>query len=1077
MNTTTTFNHTHARQLLERASLAELFTEELGWERYAEKLPVRVNDHSYSLQGIAQKRGLAVFTCAATHGHPIPGRQLRNAIEAQVAQRVHEHLIIFINADRTAQVWHWVRKLPGHPVAHREHRYRSGQPGDSLLQKLEQIAFSLDDEANIESVDVTSRVRAAFDIERITKRFYDRFQGEHNALLVFLSGIPDAGLQRWYASVLLNRLMFLYFIQKKGLLAGDVNYLQHQLTRSAAQGNDRYYLDLLCPLFFNGLARRPNERTPAIHALLGDVPYLNGGLFQRHQIEQRYGEEIRLPDAAFERLFAFFEQYHWHLDERPLRADNEINPDVLGYIFEKYINQKQMGAYYTKEDITEYIGCSTIIPYLLDQVVQQHPESWNAVLATLQADPDRYTHPAARYGTTRELPELIAAGIEDVRQRDAWNEETPEDCGLPGEIWRETVARRERYTNLTRSIIDGNCTTTADLVTANLDLRQLAHDLIEQHATAPALLTIWQTITQMSVIDPTCGSGAFLFAALNILEPLYDACLERMEHYLEDAEGDSTDACSTYAEFRSTLARVGSHPNRRYFILKSIIVNNLFGVDIMEEAVEICRLRLFLKLVAQIDEPDQIEPLPDIDFNIRAGNTLVGFATYADVERAVTSADTGQLKMIFDDTMEQIEARATEVDALFTNFRQNQTIESDTIDGQAKQLLQDRLNALKDELNQYLAREYGVDPKKDVAYQRWRETHQPFHWFVEFYGILKQGGFDVIIGNPPYVAYSKVRRDYTVRGYTTEPCGNLYALTIERALALVRSGGWCGMIVPIASVSTEGMAELQQRYGHLAQWHSHYAVRPGKLFVGVDMNLTISLFCNVTDERHCYGTGYRRWSSGAKSDRPFIFTTLSYVRNPHLNDHANLYPKLGSPIEAHILRRMLAHGRKLGQYVRPDGIAIYYHSGGRYWRKALLEKLSSHYKPINVNAKLAPIAFGLLNSQLFYWYWISNSNCMDVVSREVLKLPVFPLETVDPAPFAELQERLLQAYATSTTTRVRRGERIRVKEVNFDVQRAKPVIDDIDRHLAQHYGLSASELDFILNYDIKYRTGRDSQSG
>ena len=64
--------------------------------------------------------------------------------------------------------------------------------------------------------------------------------------------------------------------------------------------------------------------------------------------------------------FTFFERYQWHLDDRPLRNDNEINPDVLGYIFEKYINQKQMGAYYTKEDITDYISKNTIIPFLLD---------------------------------------------------------------------------------------------------------------------------------------------------------------------------------------------------------------------------------------------------------------------------------------------------------------------------------------------------------------------------------------------------------------------------------------------------------------------------------------------------------------------------------------------------------------------------------------------------------------------------------------------------------------------------------------------------------------------------------------
>src|SRR5438094_1130771 len=90
-----------------------------------------------------------------------------------------------------------------------------------------------------------------------------------------------------------------------------------------------------------------------------------------------------------------------------------------------------------------------------------------------------------------------------------------------------------------------------------------------------------------------------------------------------------------FSDFRDTLARVEQHPNRDYFILKSIIIGNLYGVDIMEEAVEICKLRLFLKLAAQVERAEHIEPLPDIDFNIRAGNTLVGFASYDEVREAV----------------------------------------------------------------------------------------------------------------------------------------------------------------------------------------------------------------------------------------------------------------------------------------------------------------------------------------------------------------------------------------------------------------------------------------------------------
>jgi hypothetical protein len=269
------------------------------------------------------------------------------------------------------------------------------------------------------------------------------------------------------------------------------------------------------------------------------------------------------------------------------------------------------------------------------------------------------------------------------------------------------------------------------------------------------------------------------------------------------------------------------------------------------------------------------------------------------------------------------------------------------------------------------------------------------------------------------------------------------------------------------------MRELQALYGTALQWHSHYAVRPGKLFAGVDMNLTISLFQKTNQVGRGYTTKYHRWSNGRNTDRKHLFTTLTYVNNPDFPTNANSFPKLGSPVEINILSKMLMHGRKLRQYVVPLGITLYYHSGGRYWRKALPSKLSSHYKPITIQSTLSPVVFALLNSQLFYWYWISNSNCMDLVSREVLELPVFPLTNADVVRFTKLEQRLLSAYYENSTTRLRQGERISVEELNFDVQQAKPLIDEIDHLLAKNYGLSEDELDFILNYDIKFRVSRE----
>jgi len=114
---------------------------------------------------------------------------------------------------------------------------------------------------------------------------------------------------------------------------------------------------------------------------------------------------------------------------------------------------------------------------------------------------------------------------------------------------------------------------------------------------------------------------------MNILEPLYEACIEKMEQFTAEAP-------RKYKFFHKVLADANSeeHPNLQYYIYKSIILNNLYGVDIMHEAVEIAKLRLFLKMVGAVDinfrKPNfGLEPLPDIDFNIKAGNTLVGCAT------------------------------------------------------------------------------------------------------------------------------------------------------------------------------------------------------------------------------------------------------------------------------------------------------------------------------------------------------------------------------------------------------------------------------------------------------------------
>ena len=1073
-----------AREQLRNFDLPPLFNQ-LGWDLYSQTLPIRVGEVEYVLTGCAEKRGMVVFYYSAPPEDDIPDYTTRSKIEREVTKSVHEHLIIFTNHEKTTQIWQWVKREAGRPAQRRELNFDpTRQEGEALIQRLESITFSLEEEEGLTLVDVTSRVRAAFDVERVTKRFYDYFKKEHDVFLQFLAGIPDEEMQRWYVSVILNRLMFIYFIQKKGFLNDDPDYLQTNLLRSREYGADQYYRTFLCPLFFEGFAKPKNERSREMTRLLGNVPYLNGGIFQKHQIEAHHGESIQIPDAAFERLFTFFERYQWHLDDRPLKNDDEINPDVLGYIFEKYINQKQMGAYYTKEDITDYIGKNTIIPLLLDfarkncKIAFVPPAGSNSatVWKLLVEDPDRYIYDAVKHGTELELPPEIDAGVKNVSKRTQWNTLAPSEYALPTEIWREVVARRERYHEIHRKLSKGEIHEVNDLITYNLNLRQFAQDIIENCEGPDLLRAFWKAIKNVTILDPTCGSGAFLFAALNILEPLYEACLDRMGAFVDELQfSEKKPHPKKFAEFREILHRVEQHPNRKYFILKSIIINNLYGVDIMEEAIEICKLRLFLKMVAQVDDVHNIEPLPDIDFNIQAGNTLVGYATYDDVNRAVT-----ENKIDFDNVMNEIEEKAEDVEILYKEFQEQQTKHGGRVTPTDKQNLQEKLTALAEELNRYLAEEYKVHPKKEGDYQEWLSSHKPLHWFTEFYAILKNGGFDVIIGNPPYVKYSKVRKEYRITSYETESCGNLYTLIAERSLKLLKSAGMCSMIVPISAFSNRSMREFQEHLKKYPTLHiSNFHQRPAQLFHGVLQRLSIFHINNSKIQKaNIHTTSVIRWYTEA---REILFNNLKYHLTPQFKQRIF---KVGNNIENSILEKYRDH-KEIGMHLLPisqanNNFVAYRTAGGGYWWTFLNSKFQTESLSNKIayfaNPYDARVFMATLNSSLFWWYYLTSYDLFNLKDYMIFSFQFnYPENKPLERDLIYLAERL-QTELLGNAIQYRIESKTRGSSYTFTYQNShsKSTLDQIDRVLANHYGFTDEELDFIINYDIKYRMGLGS---
>jgi hypothetical protein len=926
----------------------------------------------------------------------------------------------------------------------------------------------------------------SFDVDRVARRFYDRFQAERTAFLKFLKGIAVAGDAAWYASLMLNRLMFIYFIQKKGFLDGDPTYLRNRLRRvQAMKGKDSFltfYRHFLLRLFHEGLGQHPDQRKKNLDELLGQVPYLDGGLFDVHDLERTY-PDIQIADAAFEQLFDFFDEWRWHLDERRLRDDREINPDVLGYIFERYINQKQMGAYYTKEDITGYIARNTILPFLFNAAKKQCVAAFQpggALWRLLRDDPDRYIHASVRKGADLLLPSAVEEGLADVSHRRSWNMPAAPEYALPTETWREHVVRRRRCHELRDKLKVGDIYDINDLITHNLDICLFAEDAIANCEGPELLRAFYQALEKITVLDPTCGSGAFLFAALNILEPLYEACLDRMQGFVEDMERlGGARRPEQFADFRKVLDEAARHPNRRYFILKSILVNNLYGVDIMEEAVEICKIRLFLKLIAQVESPWQIEPLPDIDFNVRAGNTLVGFVSREELvglRKDRIPFDAAEVKAILD--------QAKKVEKGFAVLRRLQVqFGATALDySEAKKGLQTKLANLRSELDRYLAGEYGVDLDESKEFHKWRDSHRPFHWLAEFYGIMSEGGFDVIIGNPPYLERRKLGGLYTVKGLQTGTCRDIYAWVVERTLSFRASEGKLGLIVPVSLTSSGSfnvLREILAQYTSLL-WLSHFANRPGQLFSGAQNRLTIFLSAYDATRKESFSTRYHRWDA-KRGERDALFEALCYasVTAPGREFHG-LYPKAGRPEAVAVVRKMLTP-RMLGEFLRKQSEhPVYWVRVPGYFCQFFLEppmarpeKGGPHRIRGEVNAvflsdpELQRIVHAVLNSSTYYQFYCNYSDGRHINPSDVTDFP-FELDNLSPS-CRESLVKLSKHLEVKMRENISYWRKSGLLIESVDSRSVKTVLDEIDTVLARHFGFSDEELDFILNYDIKYR--------
>ena len=557
-------------------------------------------------------------------------------------------------------------------------------------------------------------IKKAFSVEALSDDFFDEYRKQYAEFVKFLTGKeyvkkgnkwveqeteePDAQyftsfkeddkLVRDYIKKMMGRIVFLYFLQSKGWLAGNLHYM-HDLFYDASDEVKGNFLDkVLEPMFFGLLNTKLEDRSsaPLVNGVgvkyipnADKIPYLNGGLFQQEKIDE---VDSCFPAGMFQSLFDFFDSYNFTIDENdPNDAEVGVDPEMLGKIFENLLeDNKDKGAFYTPKEIVRYMCQESLTAYL-------------------------------------------QTGIEDAEVKEH----------------------------------------IANFVKTN-DVEELGG------ASSELAMSIDRKLIDVKICDPAIGSGAF---PMGLLRELY-ACRKSIEIFEEDNAAD---------------------------IKRHIIQNNIYGVDIEKGAVDIARLRFWLALI--IDEKEPM-PLPNLDFKIMQGNSLL--ESYKGVDLDVTSKklktgkDTKKTRGVLSLGFEETDVQKTIQDLVKSYF----SITDHTLRAQRRQQID---KYVKDYIKVCAEGNHEV---QDAVDELEIPNDQFFLWHTYFADVFEQGGFDIVIGNPPYNEVrdldKELQESYKKSLFYAQARGgrlNLFQFFYPLALYILKSYGICSFITQNSILAEE----------------------------------------------------------------------------------------------------------------------------------------------------------------------------------------------------------------------------------------------------------------------------------
>ena len=619
------------------------------------------------------------------------------------------------------------------------------------LERLDKVAakagrFKMDD------------LRDAFSVDALSKEFFDEYHRHYDRIIAELERQGNTGaVFHDYVKKMMGRIVFLHFLQKKGWLNDDPEFLSKLFFLSPYKQD--FLEQELEPLFFGIFNTEPNKREQLFHQEHWDLrwlaeweklPYLNGGLFERDEVDKM---KIKLPASLFENLFKFMASYNFTIDENdPDDADIGIDPEMLGKIFESLLeDNKAKGAFYTPKEIVRYMCKESLIAYLGTQATGLSKEPGTQATGLSKEPGIQAT------GLSKEIGEQ-ATGLSDYIRKFVEQHEFPEEL----EPYREVLDTAMR---------------------------------------------------NVKICDPAIGSGAFPMGLLNELWRCREALGERATS--PSQMGTQATGLSQAGSLCSKEGQAGNlYPYSRAALKREIIENNIYGVDIEKGAIDIARLRFWLSIVVDAEKP---EPLPNFDYKFMQGNSLIeSFGGY-DLSHIMDKKVERNGKTYYQRRIGGKETVQVSMDFFSNDTRQNLRIwlkrYFTLTNHHEKTEYRKRIN---ESVKSYI-KQQGIGPSAETKL----DTLDPsanqdfFLWHTWFKDIFDKGGFDIVIANPPYVNIANIENDeyrqmlkqtFSITRNKTD----LYAYFIQRAFSLMNSNGILAYIIPETWKATDSFIKLRE---------------------------------------------------------------------------------------------------------------------------------------------------------------------------------------------------------------------------------------------------------------------------